>query len=99
MKVKINVLKKHIVKGKCGHRNKCAVALAVLDAGLKGVIVNREDLSFDYTHNKLTYRYYDINLPIRVSSFIDKFDDLKGKPSERKKLKPFSFNLRFQEVK
>lgn len=88
MKLKVNVLREHITKGVCQDPYGCAIALAFLDnKRVEKVYVEGQEVRVQWGGNLL---YGD--LPARARKFIAKFDDAED-VEDRKKLKPFSFNL------
>jgi len=79
--IKIRVLKKHINKGEYRSSERCPIALALEDSGLKFARVSDLELQFEYKGES-----HSINPTNRVMTFINRFDD-------RLDVKPFTFNL------
>jgi hypothetical protein len=107
MKVDVTVTDKHVQKGVCADTNRCAVALALRDAG----IGNNKDLtisvggSLDIEYSGKSYENTMsvlIPLPAKANNFISSFDAIEEQENEdaaRAKLaaklakKPFKFTV------
>jgi hypothetical protein len=97
VKIKVEVQPKHVKKGICSDPKKCAVAVALIENGFKGVQVFGP--YFDaYEDVSASTR---IPLPFKVKRFIDRFDDIGScNPTRRRELaeqlrtKPLSFILK-----
>ena len=81
--MKITVTKKDILEGTRASGKSCPIALACRRAGID--IGNGVGMCFIWADPQ-------IDIPLKVSTFIEKFDD--GKP-----VKPFSFHLKVPSTK
>lgn len=79
MKIQGTVTDKHVHKGKCGSSEKCAVALAMLDAGFRRVAVNDDALHFR-DNNCLPVT--SVKTTKRLERFINQFDDIEDSADE-----------------
>lgn len=100
IKIQVEVNGSHVHKGKCGESNKCAIALAMLEAGFKDVQVFGSSASVGakvpgvrykegvYKSNKHVSESLEVKLGVKAENFVTTFDNITvydNKPLEDKK--------------
>lgn len=73
---------------------KCPVAKCVRRAAR----LRRVEVEFFYVQISSGKKVLKADVPAKVYQFIEKFDDLWALDVDRKKMKPISFTLRFEEM-